>query len=74
MQSNLLTNLPLSLTRMRSSGTQLLITDLLGNEVYNEMLIGSDNAISISAFSEGIYFYEVRGLNGSERGKFMVQK
>src|ERR1017187_4447208 len=57
---------------------QLIITDLLGTEVYKEMLTGMDNTISISTWSAGIYFYEVRerpdGSGGSERGKFVVQK
>jgi hypothetical protein len=42
------------------------------------MLTGMDNTISISTWSAGIYFYEVRerpdGSGGSERGKFVVQK
>ena len=53
---------------------QLIITDLLGNEVYKEMLTGIDNTISISTWNAGIYFYEVRSTTGIARGKFVVQK
>ncbi len=57
-----------------TSPETLLITDLLGTVVYKEMLTGIDNTISISTWSAGIYFYEVRGQEGSIRGKFVVQK
>ena len=54
-----------------SPNQQLIITDLLGTEVYKEMLTGIDNTISISTWSAGIYFYEVRGANETARGKFV---
>jgi hypothetical protein len=54
-----------------TSPETLLITDLLGTEVYKEKLTGIDNTISISTWSAGIYFYEVRSEKGSERGKFV---
>jgi hypothetical protein len=50
---------------------QLIITDLLGTEVYKEMLTGIDNTITISTWSAGIYFYEVRSMNGIAHGKFI---
>jgi hypothetical protein len=37
------------------------------------MLTGIDNTISISTWSAGIYFYEVRSEKGSERGKFIKE-
>jgi hypothetical protein len=54
-----------------SPNQQLIITDLLGTEVYKEMLTCIDNTISISTWSAGIYFYEVRSDNSSIRGKFV---
>ena len=61
-----------------TSQETLLITDLLGTEVYKENLSGISTTISISTWSAGIYFYEVRGLGlqipTSARGKFVVQK
>jgi hypothetical protein len=54
-----------------SPNQQLIITDLLGTEVYKEMLTGIDNTISISTWSAGIYFYEVRVMEGTVRGKFV---
>ncbi len=53
--------------------SQLIITDLLGTEVYKEMLTGIDNTISISTWSAGLYFYEVRSNNSSIRGKFVKE-
>ncbi|MEI6817336.1 MAG: T9SS type A sorting domain-containing protein [Bacteroidota bacterium] len=51
----------------------LLITDLMGNVVYKAELHGIDNSISISTWSAGIYFYEVRGQEGSAIGKFVKE-
>ena len=55
--------------------SQLLITDILGNEVYKETLNGMDNSIDISHWSVGVYFYQVnsdKGIVG--KGKFAVIK
>jgi len=51
----------------------LLITDLLGTVVYKEKLCGIDNTISISTWSAGVYFYEVRTEKESARGKFVKE-
>jgi hypothetical protein len=56
-----------------SPNQQLIITDLLGTEVYKEMLTGIDNTISISTWSAGIYFYEVRSNTDIARGKFVKE-
>jgi hypothetical protein len=56
-----------------SPNQQLIITDLLGAEVYKEMLIGIDNSISISTWRAGIYFYEVRNNTDIARGKFVKE-
>ncbi len=56
-----------------SPNQQLIITDLLGTEVYKEMLTGIDNTISISTWSAGIYFYEVRSNTDVARGKFVKE-
>ena len=53
--------------------SQLIITDLLGNEIYNETLNGIDNTISISTLSQGLYFYEIRSDNDIARGKFVKE-
>jgi N-acetylneuraminic acid mutarotase len=55
-----------------SQNQQLIITDLLGTEVYKEMLTGIDNTISISTWSAGIYLYEIRSNTDIARGKFIV--
>jgi YVTN family beta-propeller protein len=55
--------------------SQLIITDIMGNEVYHELLPSNVNSqLSIVNWSAGVYFYEVRGQEGSARGKFVVQK
>ena len=53
--------------------SQLIITDLLGTEVYKEKSIGIDNTISISTWSAGIYFYEIRSDTAIIRGKFVKE-
>jgi len=58
-----------------SPNQQLIITDLLGNEVYTETLPSIVNyQLSIANWNAGLYFYEIRTEKGSERGKFVVQK
>jgi hypothetical protein len=37
------------------------------------MLTGIDNTISISTWSPGLYFYEVRETNEIVRGKFVKE-
>ena len=60
-------------SQLSNLNSQLIITDLLGNEIYKEMLIGIDNTISILTWSNSIYFYEVRRQEGSTRGKFVKE-
>ncbi len=47
-----------------SPNEQVIITDILGHEVYKAPLTGIDNAIELSKWSNGIYFYEVNGHRG----------
>lgn len=57
--------------------SQLIITDVLGRELYQETLTGIDNSISIATWSAGVYFYEIRGsglqIPTSKRGKFVKE-
>ena len=53
--------------------SQLIITDIMGNEVYHEMLHGIANSIAITTWNAGLYFYEIRSEHGSERGKFVKE-
>jgi hypothetical protein len=50
-----------------SPNQQFIITDLLGTEVYKEMLPSIDN------LKAGIYFYEVRSNTDIARGKFVKE-
>jgi YVTN family beta-propeller protein len=53
--------------------SQLIITDIMGNEVYHETLTGIDNSIAITTWSAGLYFYEIRSNNEVARGKFVKE-
>jgi PKD repeat protein len=61
-------------SRINRDNCQLSITNLLGQEIHKQTLIGIDNRIDISKWSEGLYFYEIRGTNETSRGKFIIQK
>jgi YVTN family beta-propeller protein len=53
---------------------QLTITDVMGNEVYKGILSNVNCQLSIVNYPAGIYFYEIRSNNSSERGKFVVER
>jgi len=53
---------------------QLSIIDVLGNKIYQQNISGIDSTIDVSNWSEGVYFYEVRGQVAATRGKFIVNK
>ncbi len=59
---------------IEASNQQITITDVLGNEVYKDTLIGMDHSIAISNWNNGIYFYVIKGENETVRGKFVVSK
>jgi hypothetical protein len=50
---------------------QLSIEDVLGNKIYQQTITSNDTQIDVSTWSEGVYFYEVRGANDVARGKFV---
>ena len=52
---------------------QVVITDLLGNEIYSQLIKNQDTHISISNWSSGIYFYEITNDSETTRGKFIKQ-
>lgn len=54
--------------------SQLIITDIMGNEVYKQAINGTDNSIDISNLSNGIYFYQVITDKKTIGGKFEVVK
>ena len=53
---------------------ELFITDVLGNTVYHQKLIGINNSIDVSKWSDGVYFYQVTNDKETYRGKFVVEK
>ncbi|MEI6816389.1 MAG: T9SS type A sorting domain-containing protein, partial [Bacteroidota bacterium] len=60
-----------------SPNEQIIITDIMGHEVYKAPLTGIDNTIELTKWSSGVYFYEVRGsglqIPTSIRGKFIKE-
>lgn len=55
-----------------SSNQQLLITDILGNEVYSQPIINQESSIiNILNWSSGVYFYQIRNSKETFRGKFV---
>jgi hypothetical protein len=54
---------------------QLIITDVMGNEVYHELLPSNVNCqLSIVNWNNGVYFYEIKSETSSARGKFIIAK
>ncbi|MEI6817368.1 MAG: T9SS type A sorting domain-containing protein [Bacteroidota bacterium] len=54
-----------------SPNEQVIITDILGHEVYKAPLTGIDNTIELTKWSSGVYFYEVRSEKETFRGKII---
>ncbi len=54
-----------------SPNEQLIITDILGHEVYKAPLTAIDNTIELTKWSNGVYFYEVRSEKETFRGKII---
>ena len=54
--------------------SQLIITDVLGNEVYHQSINNStQSTIDISNFSSGVYFYQLSNNKETVRGKFIKE-
>jgi hypothetical protein len=59
---------------MSNINCQLSIEDVLGNKIYQQQITNATQAtIDISTWSEGVYFYEVIGINETARGKFIKE-
>ena len=53
----------------------LRITDILGNEVYHQPINNStQSTIDVSQWSNGIYFYQIKGDKETLQGKFVVER
>ncbi|HYV91914.1 MAG TPA: T9SS type A sorting domain-containing protein [Chitinophagales bacterium] len=53
---------------------ELRIKDVMGNEIYSHLFAGNDAIINVSKWSEGVYFYEVKGEKETAGGKLVIQK
>jgi hypothetical protein len=51
----------------------LLIKDILGNEVYKEILNNSNETIDVSKWSKGMYFYQITNNQEIYNGKFIIE-
>jgi hypothetical protein len=57
-----------------SPNQQLLITNILGEEVYHQAINNSiHTTIDISQWSKGVYFYQIRGDKETLQGKFVKE-
>ena len=58
-----------------SPNQQLLITNILGEEIYHQAINNStQTTIDISHWSNGVYFYQIRGDKETVQGKFVKEK
>ena len=58
-----------------STNQQLLITNILGEEIYHQPINNSTQiTIDISQWSNGVYFYQIRNDKETLQGKFVVEK
>ena len=57
-----------------SSSETLIISDVLGNRIYQQTISAPDTKIDVSKWSAGVYFYELREAKHTSRGKFIVQQ
>ncbi|MEP7167901.1 MAG: T9SS type A sorting domain-containing protein [Bacteroidota bacterium] len=60
-------------TSLPSQNSQLLFTDVFGKEIYKQVINQSETTIDVSNWSEGIYFYEIKGTNEIARGRFVKE-
>ena len=57
-----------------STNQQLLITNILGEEIYHQPINNStQTTIDIFQWSNGVYFYQIRGDKETLQGKFVKQ-
>jgi hypothetical protein len=60
-------------SQLTMDNCQLIVTDIMGNEVYHELLPSNVNCqLSIANWSAELYFYELRSNTDIARGKFIV--
>ncbi len=60
-----------AITICTNSGSLLIITDVLGQEIYHENVTNTETHIKVSEWNKGIYFYEIKTDKGIARGKFI---
>jgi hypothetical protein len=61
-------------SKLPGQNSQLIITDVLGREIYHQAINNSTNqTINISQWSEGVYFYQITNNKETLRGKFIKE-
>jgi len=55
--------------------SQFIITNILGEEIYHQVINNStQTTIDVSQWSNGVYFYQIRGDKETLQGKFVIEK
>ena len=52
---------------------QLIITNILGEEIYHQPITNTQSTIDISGWSKGVYIYQLTDSNETVRGKFVKE-
>ena len=56
-----------------AANQQIIITDILGQEIYHQPIINTQTTIDISQWNEGVYIYQIKGEKETVRGKFVKE-
>ena len=51
---------------------QLIITDMLGREIYKSLILNPQSIINVSQWNNGVYFYQLINDTETKAGKFVV--
>ena len=64
----------ITLNNLQNLNCDLRFTDILGREIYHQLIINStQTTIDVSQWSNGVYFYQLRGDKETLQGKFVKQ-
>ena len=58
---------------INNSSPQLIITDVLGQEVYSQLITNNSTLITLPNISYGVYFYQLANNKETFRGKFVKE-
>ncbi len=55
-----------------TANQQLIITDVLGREIYKSLILNPQSIINVSQWNNGVYFYQLIDDKETKAGKFVV--